>query len=1739
MPSISDLPNWPRGDGEMARRIREFPWAATPLGPIDRWPPMLKTIVDLMLGSDSMMAAPWGEQAILLYNDAYSQLIGPRSKVALGRPVFETLPELQSVLEPQFAKVMAGHTVQVIDQPYPFVRANAREDTWFNVSHVPVRGENGHVAGILTTLTETTARVHADQRRDALEGQRATELTAMQRLYALNEHLANETDLHSALEQILEAAVDFTKTDRGCALLVSDDKEYSDVVALYGYAADSPLAEYFLHEGAKPFSDVVRRDRTRLIVDDVATYPGLAGTRVGDVVLADGVRALQATPMITLGGELVGVLTTQFREPHRPTEEQLRLVDLLAWNAATIVERHRGNRTLQEASERQSFLLRLSDALRPHASAEAVTETACRLVVEHLDASRAQYSEVEGDPGAEIGTVRGEYMRAGKPMARRFAMANFGESLVEILRRGEPLVLTNTDTDARITDAQRAALRAVDSPAAISVPLVKEGRLAANFTVHHLAPRDWTDADVQLMQEVADRTWDAVERARAEAALRESEGRYRAVFESIDEGFQILDVNYDENDNLVDWNFVDVNPAYSRMTGIEGSLIGKSIREVIPNLESYWYDIVDRVARTGVAVRMEHPVQELDREFDVYVSRMGGDDSRRIAVVSNDVTARARAEAALRESDERQNFLLKLSDALRAEPNADAVANRAIQMLSEQMKLDRCNITSYRLEDDRADVTHQVGNDRVPPLPDTIRLSDLPAALQATLDRTLVIEDTYERQGLSEAERRNSRSLGMRALVAPTLRKGENSSHWSMVAISASPRRWTRGEIMMVEEVAERTWEAVERARAEAVARDYNERQAFLLELSDALSPLADPVELENTACRLLGKRLGVDRAYYVEVNEAEGYARVSRNYLRGDSPSLAGTFRIEDYGWIIPLLREGRTVVVADTEQSGSLTDANREAMAAVQMAAYISTPIVKAGNLVGALCVTEPVPREWSSTDIELVRETSERIWSSIVSAGAETALRESEERYRTLFDSIDEGFVTVDLIFDETGKAVNCRIVEVNPAFGRMTGIEGDVVGRTTRDILGANELNWYAFLGDVVASDKPCRSTQETHSLGRVFDVFATHVGDENSPRVAIVFNDITRRLEAERLVQESEERYRTLFNSMDEGYCIIEVLFDADGMPNDYRYVEVNPAFAQQTGLTNVVGERMRDLAPEHEASWYDIYGKVVRTGEPVHFVKEARAVGNRTFEVYAYRIGDPSLNQVATLFSDITTRKHTEDALRESEERLRLALSAGEMGTWQYQIATDRNILDESMARLLGLPPDQMPLSFEDFLDKIHVDDREVVRDAFDRAIRETGEVDFEFRALHDDGNIIWLRDRGRVVPAENDRPSVFTGAAMDITLRKRAEEGLRDSEERFRGFAEATTDTLWIIDAKSRRLEYLSPAFERVWGESRDLVMRDLGRWSELLHPDDRNRVADAFLRTLAGENVVTEYRIIRASDGAVRWIRDAGFPIRDDSGVVRRVAGIAQDITDQRRMQEEREAFVDAAAHDLKTPLTSLRGQAQIMMRRMRRGRMTGKDFEAGLKEVDSSAGRMVSVIDEMLDAAHLRADRQLELRLAPVDLVELTRKAVQEAKRATKRHPIRLETKLESFYGEWDRERLTRVLGNLTGNAIKYSPDGGDIVVTLDEEPSADGRPFAVISIRDHGIGIPEGDLSHLFERFRRGANVARIQGTGIGLAGAKQIVEQHGGTLTVSSKEGEGSTFIVRLPVIPEPSAPTTE
>jgi signal transduction histidine kinase len=225
--------------------------------------------------------------------------------------------------------------------------------------------------------------------------------------------------------------------------------------------------------------------------------------------------------------------------------------------------------------------------------------------------------------------------------------------------------------------------------------------------------------------------------------------------------------------------------------------------------------------------------------------------------------------------------------------------------------------------------------------------------------------------------------------------------------------------------------------------------------------------------------------------------------------------------------------------------------------------------------------------------------------------------------------------------------------------------------------------------------------------------------------------------------------------------------------------------------------------------------------------------------------------------------------------------------------------------------------------------------------------------------------------------------------------------------------------------------------------------------------------------------------------------------------------------RAVQLRDAMLAGVTHDLRSPVTVIRLQAQLLRRH------ADERLASSVDQIERAATRMGRWIDELLEVASTRSAEDLELKLSTADLVAIVRDVVGDYQQGVGRHTFQLEAEPESIIGTFDIARIERVMHNLVGNAVKYSPRGGCVSVAVH---AADG--WASVTVRDEGLGIPAEDLPHIFEPFWRGAQVVgHISGTGIGLANTQRIVERHGGTVSADSVRGEGSVFTVRLPLKP--------
>jgi PAS domain S-box-containing protein len=273
------------------------------------------------------------------------------------------------------------------------------------------------------------------------------------------------------------------------------------------------------------------------------------------------------------------------------------------------------------------------------------------------------------------------------------------------------------------------------------------------------------------------------------------------------------------------------------------------------------------------------------------------------------------------------------------------------------------------------------------------------------------------------------------------------------------------------------------------------------------------------------------------------------------------------------------------------------------------------------------------------------------------------------------------------------------------------------------------------------------------------------------------------------------------------------------------------------------------------------------------------------------------------------------------------------------------------------------------------------------------------------------------------------------------------------------------------------------------------------------------------------------RHPDGREAVIQSTAVPLIAPDGSPMGAVAVSRDITSQHDFEEQKDRFFRLASHDLKNPLTVIKGIAQMLRLRVERTEEPDAQLISGLKRIDSTSTRMTGVINQLLDATRLEAGRPLSLYREPVDLVELVAQIAREQDASSRTHSVVFDSSVPELQGQWDRARLERVISNLLSNAVKFSPRGGEVLVRISTETHVTGVQ-AIISVADHGIGIPADDVDRIFTQCARGANASgRIDGSGIGLAGVKHIVEQHGGCVDVHNRENVGSTFTVRLPVQP--------
>jgi PAS domain S-box-containing protein len=482
----------------------------------------------------------------------------------------------------------------------------------------------------------------------------------------------------------------------------------------------------------------------------------------------------------------------------------------------------------RETVEPRLFLLRLSDRARPLDDPLAIQQAACSMLGEHLGVNRCMYVDVEGDdfiPGAA-------YVNGVAPVpAIRQSILVFGDTLIEAGRRGETVASDDVSQDPRVTPAELEGYRAHQIRAFIAVMLMKGGRLVGSLAVHSATARRWTQAELELVREVGDRIWASVERARAEAALRESEQRYRTIFETMVEGYGLMELVRDESGRAVDIRYLDANARFAQLIGWQREQMIGRLRSQTFGLEEDTLRICQGVVDSGEVVRFDRFVLALGRWFNVTLFPYGGN---RFAALYDDITARKETELKLKENAARQTFLLAFTDRLRVLTEPRDIMRAAAEMLARHLDVAMVWYALVDPDEDSAELIAGYFDGRLPSAGEgyRFRLSETgPGWLTPLRAGQEIFSDDLEhdpRQLLAG----DARSLGSKAAGAiPLIRSGRLIGF--LFSSHPEPRPWTEIDRELHRDVAERTWAAAERARAEAALRLSEEQLRHAMTLRD------------------------------------------------------------------------------------------------------------------------------------------------------------------------------------------------------------------------------------------------------------------------------------------------------------------------------------------------------------------------------------------------------------------------------------------------------------------------------------------------------------------------------------------------------------------------------------------------------------------------------------------------------------------------------------------------------------------------------------------------------------------------------------------------------------------------------------------------------------------------------------------------------------------------------------------
>ncbi|MEO9003647.1 MAG: PAS domain S-box protein, partial [Ginsengibacter sp.] len=616
-------------------------------------------------------------------------------------------------------------------------------------------------------------------------------------------------------------------------------------------------------------------------------------------------------------------------------------------------------------------------------------------------------------------------------------------------------------------------------------------------------------------------------------------------------------------------------------------------------------------------------------------------------------------------------------------------------------------------------------------------------------------------------------------------------------------------------------------------------------------------------------------------------------------------------------------------------------------------------------------------------------------------------------------------------------------------------------------------------------------------------------------------DISEKVEAEAKAADAEERLRLAVEASE--MAIWEIDLNTDSIKYNNRFLEI---FGHDLSKKLTLHEIRRQIYPgDRHDTVKKAFDDALQTGNYKHEVRIVRPdktiVRVRTKGKLFYDENRRPVKIIGTL-RDVTEDEKTRQALEKSERRLRkLILNApvaiGILNGPDYVV----EIMNELALKLMGKTRSQMlnkpvldtiteldPTSAKLLLDNVYNNGKSFSASEFPVTLNRYGKlervyINFQYH------------------PLMNSQEKVYgiMVVGIDITEQVVARHKVEQSEARFRVLANSMPQFVWSANNKGNT-NYFNEAFFNYSGFTTEQIKN--GGWLEVVHPDEREENMKKWVECVkTGGDFIFEQRF-RRHDGIYRWQLSRAVPLRNEHGNIQQWIGTSTDIQEIKELEEQKDFFISVASHELKTPVTSIKGYVQILQSMYENSEDTF--LVKSLTRVNRQIEKLTSLISDLLDVSKIKTG-SLTFNKEYFKMNSLIKELVEEMQMIHPDHTIIFENDAElSVYA--DKERIGQVLINLITNAIKYSPQRGSILI----KSKTDGNNL-MVSVKDEGIGIDKDYQQKIFERFYRveGKSEKTFPGFGIGLFIASEIINRHGGNIGVTSNRGKGSRFYFSLPL----------